>query len=244
MSRLEELEIGPEEKIEVPAELPEEMESRIPLVQPGKYVFQLPNDMSQLWGSFETKAGDTRIYASFSMDNMLTVVSEGDYKDHPLAASINNVAYPRGGKEGTAISDMNYLIAALEANLPESERATLNSNQAFHDAMLKYGGARFKAELSWTAYCHPAKPMYVTQEDPETGVLRAQKIEGTEGCGSNYTSYGPQNYDAANKKGRIPSEGGLFLEAFDEYLVHGDMENGCPARLFSKPRLSRFKAFV
>jgi hypothetical protein len=36
----------------------------------------------------------------------------------------------------------------------------------------------------------------------------------------------------------------LFMEAFDEYLVHGDYDNGCPARLFSKPRLNRFKAFV
>jgi hypothetical protein len=230
MSTLEELGIGgEEEKIEVPAEVPEEMDSRIPLIQPGKYVLQLPQDMSTIWGSFETKKGQTRIYASFSRDYTLTVVGEGEYKDHPLAASINN-----------------YLIQALEANLPEDEQSLkgLTSNKAFHDALVKYAGAKFRAELSWSAYCHPGQPMYVTQEDPETGVLRAIKQENTEGCGANVTSYGPEKWDAVNKKGRIPKENGRYMEAFDEYLVHGDYDNGCPARLFSKPRLNRFKPFA
>lgn len=239
MSTLEELGIGAEEKIEVPTELPEEMESRIPLIQPGKYVFQLPEDLTSLWGTFKTKTGSDRLYIAFSMENTLTCISKGEYEGHPLAASVNNVAYPRGGD--TAIADMNYLIAALEGETDSP--AVLNSNQAFYDALNRFGGKRFRAELSWTAYCHPGKPMYVTQEDPETGTRRAEKIEGTEGCGANIATYGPAIWNAAEKKGRIPKEDGKFMEAFDEVLVHGDYENGCPARLFSKPRLNRFKSF-
>ncbi len=240
MSTLEELGILDDEAlIEIPDDIPEESSGYVPLVQPGKYVLRLPSDLSAIWTAFDARDKGKRVSAGFIKDNPLTVEEDEQYglfKKSPVTTFINNVEYPRG-REGVLVSDMFYLIRALEANLPEDERSLLKTNKDYVTALQKYEGKLFKATIAWTAYCNPSKNIWMAVEDEE-GNRRTEEQEGTPGCGRNYTSY------ARNPEERIPQgDDEFFLERFDEYDVHGD-EQECPAVLRANIKLSRFEPFV
>lgn len=241
MSILDELGLRDDESlIELPDEVPEEGGGRVPLVQPGTYVFRLPEDMETLWGTFEAKSQGKRVYINFNRDNPLTIVSDptydGAYKNHPVLLILNNMGRPRG-RDGVLVPDLFYLIRALEANLPDEERSALKTNLSYVETLNKYGGKLFQAELTWNAYCNKNQNIWVTVLDDE-GRPRSEERPGTFGCGSSYTSY---HRDPARQIPR--DEAGYFKEFFDEIEVHRD-ETGCPARLRANAQLRRFKAVV
>jgi len=237
MSKLEALGIGEEEQIEMPEEIPEEREGRQPLVQPGVFTFKLPDDMSNVWGVFDSKKGK-RIYASFNKENALTVHKsdpkyEGYFDGWVVNLLINNLEYPRG-PERIEVADMTYLIKALEAK--EEKKTKLTTNKAFAETLSKFAGGLFVAELTWNAYCNPNKDIYMNIRDDEGKVIKAEVQEGNVGCGASYNSYSRDPLKA------IPVDGetGFFLERFEETEVHGE-DYGCPAVLFCNARLGRFK---
>jgi hypothetical protein len=236
MSKLEELGIGEEEQIETPEEIPEEKEGRQPLVQPGVFTIKLPDDMSNVWGVFDSKKGK-RIYASFNKENALTIYKDTKYEGYfdgwAVNLLINNLEYPRGA-ERIEVADMTYLVKALEAK--QDKKSPLNTNKAFAEALSAHAGGLFVAELTWNAYCNPNKDIYMNIRDEEGKVLKAEVQEGNVGCGSSYNSY---SRDPA-KAIPIDGETGFFLERFEETDVHGE-EYGCPAVLFANARLGRFK---
>ena len=222
-------------QIEIPDEIPEEGSNYVPLVQPGKYVFQLPENMELVWTKVDSKKGP-RVAAIFNRDNPITVVQDDTYDGYfngsPVSTLLNNVEYPRG-KERIEVADMYYLIQAFEAHLPKEQRTKLTNNLSFVNALKKYAGRMFGATLHWEAYCNPKKNIFVSEED-EDGNRRAVEKEGTPGCQARYTSY------ARDPKQQIPkNEQGFFVERFDEILVHGD-PMGCPASLICNARLGRF----
>lgn len=236
MSKLDELGIGEEEKIEMPDDVPEEKERRVELAQPSTYVFRLPENMDNIWGVFDSKKGK-RIYASFNKENALTIYQDDKFEHYhegrPVNLLINNLEYPRGA-ERIEVADMTYLIKALESTT--GSKTKLTTNKAFADALSKFGGALFEAELSWNAYCNPNKDIYVQERDENDVATKATQQDGQTGCSKSYNSY------ARNKLERIPEdENNWFIERFEETTVHGD-EYVCPAILFANARLGRFKA--
>lgn len=245
MSTLEELGLANDETpIEIPDDIPEESSGYVPLVQPAAngYTFRLPEDMSTIWARIDSKTKGARLSAGFKRDNPLTIVQDdafnGFYKNAIVTTFINNIEYPRGA-EGIEVADMYYLIKALEARLDDSAKSVLTSNKAFKEALQRQAGKLFKASLHWESYCNPNKNIYMSAIDAD-GKRKAEEQEGTPGCGSKYTSY---SRDASKK---IPkyTEGddeGMFMERFDEKLVHND-EEGCPASLLVNVRLGRFAA--
>ncbi|MHA2085325.1 MAG: hypothetical protein ACXABD_16330, partial [Candidatus Thorarchaeota archaeon] len=74
MSTLEDLGlVNDETQIEIPDEVPEETSGYVPLVQPGTYVFRLPEDLTTIWTKIDTKEKGTRISAGFTRDNPLVI---------------------------------------------------------------------------------------------------------------------------------------------------------------------------
>lgn len=240
MGKLEELGLLDDEaQIEIPEDVPEESTGYVPLVQPGKYVLRLPSDLSEVWTAFDAKDKGKRISAGFIKNNPLIVEADEGYDmfvNSPITTFVNNVEYPRG-REGVPVSDMYYLIRALEANLDDASKSVLKTNKDYVIALQKHAGKLFKVTIAWSAYCNPNRNLWMAVEDAD-GNRRTEEQEGTPGCGANYTTY------ARNPMERIPKgEDNFFLERFDEFEVHGD-EAGCPAVLRANIKLSRFEPFV
>lgn len=238
MSTLEDLGLTEDTTpVEIPDDIPEEGGTYIPLVQPGVYIFKLPDDMSAIWYKRDTTQGP-RITAGFTRENPLIVTgdSTGYYISSPVVTFISNAERPRG-RERVPIPDMYYLLRALEKSMSDKElKAALKTNQNYSDMLQKFEGKEFQAEIHWEAYCSPQKNVWMTILD-EAGNKRLEEQEGTPGCGAGYNTY------SRDAKRRIPSDENGFMERFEEALVHGDPD-GCPATLNSQIRLSRFATVV
>ena len=241
MSTLEELGLDVDETpIEIPDEVPEETSGYIPMVQPGSYILKLPDDMETVWTKIDTKDKGVRISAGFKKDNPITVYQDdkfaGEFNSSPVTTFINNNEFPRG-REKVPVSDMFYMIRALEANLPDEEKSLLTNNASYVSALKKHSGKLFIARISWKAYCNPNKNIYLAiyNEDGTTDSVDEQ--EGTPGCGAEYTNY---SKDVLTRIPKNP-ESGRFKERFEEYEAHGQ-QDGCPARLMCNVRLGKFTA--
>lgn len=224
-------------QVEIPDEIPEEGSNYIPLVQPGSFIFKLPDDMSAIWYKRDTNQGP-RITAGFTRDNPLIVTgdSNGDYIASPVVTFISNAERPRG-RERVPVPDMFYLLAVLEKDVSEKElKAKLKNNVDYVNMLRKHEGQEFQADIHWEAYCNPNKNIWMTIVD-ENNNPRLAEQEGTPGCGSGYNSF------SRDKKRQIPKDENGFMERFEEVLVHGDPD-GCPATLNSQIRLSRYVAVV
>ena len=242
MGSLEDLGLPADEVIETPDEIPEESSGYVPLVQPGTYVFQLPDNMDTIFKKLDPTGSRkaTRISAGFGKDSPLTIFQDdtfnGFYRGYSVLTFVNNIEFRRGPKsgDGVEVSDMQYLIRALEANLPIEQKTKLVNNQAYGVALRRQAGKLFKAQLHWETYCNPNKNIYVATVDQD-GKRKVDEAVGTLGCKAKYTSY------SRNPQQRIPldPETGLFKERFDEIEVHRNPA-GCPAALICNIRLSRF----
>ena len=73
---------------------------------------------------------------------------------------------------------MQYLLRILEPS------ATPQTNPQFVDTLKRHAGAKFKANVTWGAYCNPNKDGYfeTIQGDPNSVEL----VEGNKGCDENY----------------------------------------------------------
>lgn len=238
MSTLDELGLSTDETpIEIPDEVPEESSGYVPLVQPGRYVFKLPDNMETIWTKIDTKDKGPRVSAGFTKDSPLVVVQDDtwdkEFNNAPVTTFINNIEFPRG-REGVEVADMYYLIKALEANLPDEEKSPLSTNPTFVKAMQKHAGKMFIATVQWEAYCNPNKNIYIAMYNDDGTTASVDEQEGTLGCGAKYVSY------TSGKYPQIPKhEDGRFKDRFDEFEVHGE-DDGCPARLMANIRLSKF----
>jgi hypothetical protein len=225
MSKLDELGLT-EDKIEIPDEVPEQMGNFFPPPQPATYTFRLPEDLGEVWDTFETDAGQ-RISARFDRDYPLHIVDspDGSYNGTTLmGVSISNSERARG-REKVMVADMYYLIQAL---YKDEDMPDLGNNPAFAKALINKAGAKFKADVEWSARCSESSDMWVTGPDGN-----AVQEPGTPGCGKSfYTS-------TSDSAARIPQdENGHFLDRFECALTGCD--GGACLRAF--PRLSRFKA--
>lgn len=157
-------------------QIPEETGEYTPPIQPGSYVFALPTNLDSIWETID-RGGQQRVQAVFHNDDALTVFLHGD-ETRSFSAWINNHPFPRN-KEKIEVSDMTYLIRVLEPS------ATPQTNPEFVAALQRHAGEKFKANVTWSAYCNPKKDIYMEVAD-EAGETTVQVQEGTKGCTTNY----------------------------------------------------------
>lgn len=241
MAKINELNLKDEELDLVPdEEIPELTDDFSVLPQPGVFTARLPEDMEDVWGSFEDKKTGAEILSVwFDREHPLTITGDefdGHYVGDTISfIGVNNQPRPRG-KEKHEVSDMQYLIKALEAHLPVEKRSKLTNNSSFAKALMKHAGEEVKFNLSWNAYCNPGKDIRTMQEDGST-----KEEPGTEGCGASF--YAPSR----DKTKEIPKDAdGYYMSRFPEGLVPGRSdEDGnplCPAVLFARGQMNRFKS--
>lgn len=193
MTNINELSI-PDDKITVDYDnIPEEYgDARMPAPQPGPYMLQLPDDLSNTWEVIERAVGK-RVAVALTGEHAMTMFLP-DNATRPFNTWINNAEYPRGTEKIPA-SDMQYLIRALD---PTAKPTT---NKEFVTEMSKHAGVKFKASVEWSAYCNVNKDAYF--HNAETGATEV--AEGTKGCGAKfYQSSIPVN-----------PETGLLEESFE-----------------------------
>lgn len=167
-------------------ELPAQMGSRPPMLQPGSYVFQLPsaNNMRECWD----KDKDGNLVAVLRDDAALIVVQAPPENQGNVGRPHGNRISARARKRGKSddpnaksVSDFDYLLASL------GETAMPKIQALYGEVLMKHGGAWFGAdvELSWN--CNDQRPIKIEGEGGQLITLDGQ--EGREkqlGCGARY----------------------------------------------------------
>lgn len=162
------------------AKLPENKAGRRQLLYPGAYNFTLP-------GGFDFGKDDTGerqlIYANFSDAYALTAQPGGKQWTGRLynRPRTKKVGWGKDAKE-VATNDLAELLKAV------GHVGTLATNAAYAEALSKYPGAKFGADISWSVTCSPKKNIWAEEIDPETGDSRIKEQAGKVGCGRTYIS--------------------------------------------------------
>lgn len=148
-----------------------------PLLQPGRYRFKLPANLSDIFELVESKNGQ-RIQAVFDQNAPLVIVKAPEVSKErigePLQQRISNVERPRG-KDKVLVSDMDYLLKALGSTTKPK------TNQAYGAELAKHGGKEFDADIEVQYSCNPNKDIYVDDGTGNTTVVEEKK-----GCGARY----------------------------------------------------------
>jgi len=192
-------------------ELPEQQGSYLPPPQPGSYRFQLPASLTNIWDTREFD-GKTRLVALFDADNPLTIVqSPGNQRNlEPFRTQITNNERNRArkGQPEVLVSDMDYLLKALG----ETKRPA--TNKAYLEALAKYAGKDFAADVTWSWSCNPKKPKRVP--DGEGGSVEAKDEAGQPemGCGKRYYPREVRKDGQGQYPLSIACECGALLRAF------------------------------
>ncbi len=144
--------------------------------QPGKYRFRLPATMAAIWEAVESEKHGQRITAIFRGDAALTIVQspKGEHDGEEFDYRVSNVPRERT-KEKILVSDMDLILRALG----ETKKPT--TNKGYAQALMKYAGKEFSAEVEFSWRCRDDKDAYF-----DDGAGGTQKVEGRAGCGARY----------------------------------------------------------
>jgi hypothetical protein len=234
MSTINDLDFTGDESLDIDySEVPEQFAAPSGPLYPGDgYVFQLPPDVSELWGSFEWQDNEGKKHKDFGLnlnrDHPLTVVKSPNGRasvGDTTSVYLNSMVRKRG-RQGYPVSDLTYLqlsIAPDEKPKKKSDLARIISNNA---------GGKFTAEVQWQAQCRDDKDApdaqwwEVNKDDPEGGGQWAVK-EGEKGCGAKFYHSYFKEISAA--------QGG-------EFTWHNIECNNCKARLFPRVQLNRIRS--
>jgi hypothetical protein len=168
------------------SELPAQMGSRPPMLQPGSYVFQLPstNNMREAFDNDK----DGNLVVVFRDAAALTVVQAPPENAGNIGRPHGNRVSARARKRGKkddlnakSASDFDYLLFAL------GEQALPKTQPLYGEVLLKHGGEWFGAdvELSWN--CNDQKPIRVEGDGGQLVEMNGE--EGRDrivGCGARY----------------------------------------------------------
>jgi len=158
-----------------------------PPPQPGPFRFKLPADLTNLYDTFEVngKTPPTRISMVFDAQAPLIIVASpgGRYNNEPFQTKLNNNERARG-KDKKMVSDMDYLIAAVEG--PSGQRPS--SNGGYIQKVRTYGGKEFGADLRWSWRCSEGRNIRVKNEAGET-----VEVPDKKGCGESFYQEDVQN---------------------------------------------------
>lgn len=154
-----------------PSDLPKESTRPKDPPQPGTYRLKLPVSFVNVIKPLESNKGE-RAAAYFLDENAL----EDEVTGQRIETIIDNSEYikkdKRSGKEAY-VSGMAYLLKAL------AYTGLLTSNESFAEALSMFPGHRFKADLTYNAYCNPKKKAWKNnKESDETGCGQSLEMEG------------------------------------------------------------------
>jgi hypothetical protein len=164
--------------------IPDQMGTMKDPPQPGSFRFQLPNDLSSVWETFDhtkSKNPGKRIRAHFDESYPLTIV-QSPLKAHdgePFLTSISNAERRRGRKDDVTapeVSDLDYLLR--DAFGLETKPAT---NVAYAQELMKHAGQEFGADLELSWNCNPERTIRV-----DNGQGGSQEVPNQKGCGTKY----------------------------------------------------------
>lgn len=149
-----------------------------PPPQPGAMQFKLPPDLTQIWDTFEVEKNgkkDTRVVADFDANAPLIItLSPGNkYTGEPFQTRLNNNERARG-KDRVLLSDLDYLIFAIEGPQPRPK-----SNPAYIQKIRTFGGREFAGDMRWSWRCSEGRVRRVKDDAGNT----VEDPNGTKGCG-------------------------------------------------------------
>ena len=200
--------------------LPAQMGMRTPTLQPGPYVFQLPA-LAALRECFDAikRDGEPDRLALVFRDEAALVIAQAPDKElvgKPFNNRISNVARKRG-KGDVKVSDFDYLLQCL------GEKKMPNTNIAYGEAIQRYAGKTFGADIELSYYCNNKNPIRV--EDTSGQMVTLDGQEGRQlqkGCGSRFYQ---KDVDRDAETGKFPIKIGC----------------DCGAVLYANENLTRFR---
>lgn len=199
------------------ATLPRQRTVRTPLVQPGRYTFQLPQRVDDVFEPMAIAEGDPEVYCQFAEDRAL-LVKPGNI---PFRWRTNTQGLMRGRQEDAVrVSDISFLLSALgEKEVPETG-LMLAKMLAGHE------GERFRADVDWSGWCSDRRDIF------KDGAVQ----EGTKGCGTNFALAGYNKRDGSRVFEIPRDEQGRRREAFPC--------PSCGARINANTRLQNIKEYT
>lgn len=226
-----------------PEEVPAEFSAAPLPPYPGVYWFKLPTDLSTVFDKFEVSVNEhgildregahksERLAAIFDGSNALEIIHAEKTNEAHMGGLYNgrvNTAERNRARKGhppVHVSDMTYLLQALGDPDPNP-----GSNKAFGQALVKYAGREFKANLEWTTSCNTERQVYYEQED-EVGTVTLQPGFADEGgttpqngCGNRYYMNDWPKDESGRYRERRTCSCGASLRPFGQLRNFGPSE--------------------
>lgn len=185
--------------------------SFLPMLQPGVYEFEMPQDLAALpWDTVDQEGKPQRVQVQFDDNHPLKIVSASGAGaarvGEPFQTRISNVPRERTfGGEKVTINDFLYLLKKL------GHKEVPKSNRDYLLALQKYAGRRFRSAVGVSWSCNPKRDvrMWVPNADPvkaQAGEGERKEIPGQKGCGERYYPDGKKNGVPKGPDGLYPEE--------------------------------------
>jgi len=187
-----------EDKIEIPAEIPEQFGSFAPPPQPGYYRFKMPSSLTKIWDLVDVTNEEVKkrvksskaLVAIFSNDYPLTVTHARDESYIGQTFLTRVQVAPRHRGNNIYISDMYYLLEkGFDHDMSDCKSW---KPRAWADALITHANEEFGARVEWSAFCNPNKVRYILDDQGNA----IEDPSGVKGCGANvYEPDIPRNED-------------------------------------------------
>jgi hypothetical protein len=195
MAKLSDVTIA-ENTYEAPAEIPEQRGGFKPLLQPGDYEFQLPQNLKDLW---EPTADGKNISLVFSESPLIVsrardaqVIGLGYYGQ--ISSRPFNRA--RKGEPDVLVDDLTYL---LKYGLKDDRRPKTKTELGAY--ISEHASGFFMAQVEWSANCNEKAVRFVADANGQSVADPSGKV----GCAKKYKQY----------RDEIPrAEDGTYQERF------------------------------
>lgn len=171
--------------------------------QPGAYRFKIPGNVTTCYEVFDSPKGQ-RIRAIFDKEHPLTITQAKDPKviGEIFVTRLSSLERARGKDKSVEASDLDYLLRA------KGERARPTTQRGYIEALNKYAGTDFGADVTYSWSCNSERDIYT--KDGEKSV----KVEGTKGCGKKYYQRDVQKNPDGTTPVEIQCDCGAVIRAF------------------------------
>ncbi len=194
--------------------LPDQYGPRTPILQPGRYRFQLPADMAKMYepipeayeavmGSDEKAKVERMMVVFDAADPLLILQSPGAKRDgEAFQTRVTNIKRFRDKAHTVLASDADYFLRIL------GEQVFPVNNPGYATAFTKYGGKEFSADVEATWTCSAKRDIYAVLP----GTEQVQQIVGVKGTGKTYRADADVH---RNDHGDYPEEIDVVVQGTD-----------------------------
>lgn len=214
MAKIGAVKLKKEESFELPpeGEVPRQFGEGRTNPYPGKYGFQLPHNIDEVYDRVETKVRDKeveRINANFDSGHPIVILATPSGEEHNQGSTfetrVSNVERARDKEKTKFVSDLYYLLVEglghdesdLRKKLAAAKAKKSNPNVVWAEALNTHAGETFGARVVWSARCREDATRYI-----EVDGRSVEDPDGEKGCG--WKGYMRD----------IPKEEGRYLERF------------------------------